>query len=59
MAAADVIWAIISLAEEELEEELGFQLFIRTPNGVMPTHQGQEFLRRAQRLNDEHRHYGK
>ena len=44
----------LSRSIKELEEELGFQLFIRTPNGVLPTHQGQEFLRRAQRLNDQY-----
>lgn len=44
----------LSRSIKELEEELGFQLFIRTPSGVLPTHQGQEFLQRAKRLNEQY-----
>ncbi len=44
----------LSRSIKELEEELGFQLFFRTPSGVLPTHQGQEFLQRAKRLNEQY-----
>ena len=44
----------LSRAIKELENDLGFELFIRTPNGVLPTHQGQEFLRRARHLNEQY-----
>ena len=44
----------LSRAIKELEEDLGFHLFTRTPTGVLPTHQGQEFLNRAKRLNEQY-----
>lgn len=44
----------LSRAIKELERELGFDLFLRTPNGVVPTHQGKEFLRRAKHLDDQY-----
>lgn len=44
----------LSRCIKELEDELGFKLFIRTSGGVLPTHQGQEFLHRAKRLNEQY-----
>ena len=44
----------LSRAIKELERNLGFELFVRTPSGVVPTHQGQEFLRRASHLNQQY-----
>ena len=44
----------LSRAIRVLERELGFELFVRLPNGVVPTHQGQEFLRRAKNLNEQY-----
>lgn len=44
----------LSRAIGALERELGFELFVRLPNGVLPTHQGQEFLRRAKNLNEQY-----
>lgn len=44
----------LSRAIRALERELGFELFVRLPNGVLPTHQGQEFLRRAKNLNEQY-----
>src|SRR5215510_15110979 len=36
-----------------LEQELGFELFRRTGRGVLVTHKGQTFLRRANQVVDE------
>ena len=44
----------LSRAIKELERELGFNLFLRTPNGVVPTHQGKEFLHRAKHLDNQY-----
>lgn len=44
----------LSRAIKELESELGFELFTRTPAGISPTYQGQEFLRRAKHLNEQY-----
>ena len=44
----------LSRAIKELERELGFDLFLRTPNGVVPTHQGKEFLHRAKHLDNQY-----
>ena len=44
----------LSRAVKDLENNLGFELFTRTPAGVIPTQQGQEFLRRAKQLNEQY-----
>lgn len=40
----------LSRAIKELEEEMGFQIFSRSPKGVYPTVQGAEFLRYAKKI---------
>ncbi|MBQ1519271.1 MAG: LysR family transcriptional regulator [Ruminococcus sp.] len=45
----------ISIALKELENELGIQIFNRTPNGMVLTPEGEEFLGRATSIvNDIH-----
>lgn len=44
----------LSRAVKDLENNLGFELFTRTPAGVIPTQQGQEFLQQAKRLNEQY-----
>ena len=44
----------LSRAIKELERDLGFNLFLRTPNGVVLTHQGKEFLHRAKHLDNQY-----
>lgn len=44
----------LSRAVRELEEEIGFPIFSRTPTGVRTTHQGREFLMRAEKLNEQY-----
>lgn len=43
----------LSRALRELEDEIGITLFERTSSGAAATHQGREFLLRAQRLNEQ------
>lgn len=43
----------LSRAIRELEESLGVPLFKRTPKGITPTPQGEEFLERARHILDE------
>ena len=43
----------ISIALKELETSLGIQIFNRSPNGMILTPEGEEFLARAQTIVDE------
>ncbi|MBP5378397.1 MAG: LysR family transcriptional regulator [Ruminococcus sp.] len=43
----------ISIALKELEASLGIQIFNRSPNGMILTPEGEEFLARAQTIVDE------
>lgn len=43
----------LSRALRELEDEIGITLFVRNSSGIMLTHQGNEFLMRARRLNEQ------
>ena len=43
----------LSKAIREVEETLGFAVFRRTPKGVVPTPQGQEFLAVARNIVSE------
>ncbi|MBE6863053.1 MAG: LysR family transcriptional regulator [Ruminococcus flavefaciens] len=43
----------ISIALKELEENIGIQIFIRTPNGMILTPEGEAFLARARSIVDE------
>lgn len=43
----------ISIALKELEESIGIQIFIRTPNGMILTPEGEAFLARARGIVDE------
>jgi len=45
----------VSTAISTLEEELGFPLFLRSKNGVLPTAQGAEVLEEATRILESHR----
>ena len=42
----------LSRAIAELEQSLGFPLFIRTRQGMSPTPQGEKFLTEAERMLD-------
>jgi DNA-binding transcriptional LysR family regulator len=43
----------ISIALKELEENIGIQIFNRTPNGMLLTPEGEEFLARARAIVDD------
>ncbi len=43
----------ISIALKELEEQLGIQIFNRTPSGMMLTNDGEEFLARARGIVED------
>lgn len=43
----------ISKAIKSLEKEYGIQLFERSVKGVVPTREGQKFIRQAERIIDE------
>lgn len=40
----------LSRSIRELEHELGFSIFQRTPKGLVPTHEGEELLARAEKI---------
>ena len=40
----------LSRSIRELEHELGFTIFQRTPKGLLPTHEGEELLARAEKI---------
>ncbi|MDO4267208.1 MAG: LysR family transcriptional regulator, partial [Eubacteriales bacterium] len=44
----------LSRAIKDLETEIGMQIFVRMQGGVILTHQGKEFLAKAQRLNEQY-----
>ena len=43
----------ISIALKELEEDIGIQIFNRTPNGMLLTPEGEEFLARARSIVED------
>lgn len=43
----------ISIALKELEEDIGIQIFNRTPNGMLLTPEGEEFLSRARAIVED------
>lgn len=42
----------LSTVVKQAEEELGFQIFLRTPDGVVCTPQGEDFLKRAKAIDN-------
>lgn len=42
----------LSTVVKQAEEELGFQIFLRTPDGVVCTPEGEEFLKRAKAIDN-------
>ncbi len=46
----------LSRGIKELEEEIGIQIFTRSSTGIETTHQGQEFLNHAAKLDVQYRH---
>ena len=48
----------VSIALSALEEELGYPVFVRSPQGLLPTHKGKLVLEYARRINESHQLMG-
>lgn len=46
----------LSRGIKELEEEIGIKIFERSSSGISTTHQGEEFLKHASRLEAQYKH---